>query len=252
MLELLRDPAWQFAGVLLAVMAIAVAVWVYFAQKQKRRLSVEKVSGVPLFSVGPNRIAGLQITLNGLRIDKATVVVVRVTNTGNAAVPAVDFEDPICLAFEASSEVLNAEISSTTPESIPISVTVAANKAIFSRSLLNPGDSFTCRLLVKDSSGKFSVRARIVGVRSIDTSQRVRFGFSSAMVLSLATLFISVILTPKPMSLGVNSIRTEELPYLFLSFSGFIVMSIVSISDLRSTLRRARDQIRLLRAEDDA
>jgi preprotein translocase subunit SecY len=64
MLALLQDPVWQFVGAFLALVAIGVTVWVYFAQRTRRRLLVEKVGRMPLVTIGPKKIPGLAITVN--------------------------------------------------------------------------------------------------------------------------------------------------------------------------------------------
>ena len=90
MLEILRDPVWQFVGAVLALLAIAITIWVYFAQRPRKRLLVERVARVPLITVGADRIPGLQITIDGHQIERATVVVVLVRNLGNAPLAAKD------------------------------------------------------------------------------------------------------------------------------------------------------------------
>ena len=120
MLEILRDPVWQFVGAMLALLAIAVTIWAYFAQRPRKRLLVERVARVPLITVGADRIPGLQITIDGHQIERATVVVVLVRNLGNAPLAAKDFESSLTLDFEVGSVVLDAQISGSTPEHLPV------------------------------------------------------------------------------------------------------------------------------------
>ncbi len=51
MSEIIRDPMWQFIAVIIAVIAIATPVILYWIQRQKRALSWQLVSNTPLLSI---------------------------------------------------------------------------------------------------------------------------------------------------------------------------------------------------------
>lgn len=251
MIELLRDPAWQFVGVLLGLAAVAVSIWVYFAQKPKKRLLVENIARIPLARVGPNHIPGLDITFNGQPVENASITLVRITNTGNAPLPASDFEEALALEYVAESQVLHAEISSTSPPGIPVSVKPLNNEVIFSRNLLNPGDSYQCRVLVQNSSGKFRAKGRIAGVNEIQRAQRIRLWFPASILFSLTVMLGSMILAPKTSGTNFFAIRPEEIPYIFVMLVGLIGVTMAAIFELKNRVLRIREQVSILRGDKD-
>src|SRR6266853_5074399 len=99
MVDLLRDPAWQFVGAVFALIAIVASVWIFLAQRPKKRLLVQTVARVPLVALGSNGIPGLQITFNGNAVENASVFQVRVENIGNVPIVAADFEHPVRVEF---------------------------------------------------------------------------------------------------------------------------------------------------------
>lgn len=250
MLEILRDPVWQFIGALLALLAIAVSFWVYILQKPKKRLLIERVARVPLITLGADATPGLQITMNGRTINQATVILVRVVNIGNTPLPASDFESPITLEFEEKSIVLDARIAETEPKDIPVQVTNTANTLSITKTLLNPGDSFTCRALVQDSKGSYAAKARVSGVQRIEESRPIAIGKSITLVVALIVLVITMILTPKPISISPLDLRTEEIPYLAVFSVTFLILMLVAFSDLGNRLRSVRTRLSILGVSD--
>ena len=51
MFDILRDPLWQFAGAILAVLAIAISIVLYRLQRQSKELIYEIVSSTPLLGI---------------------------------------------------------------------------------------------------------------------------------------------------------------------------------------------------------
>jgi hypothetical protein len=249
-LELLRDPAWQFVGALLALLTIAVTVWLFILQSPRRRLLVERIARVPFITIGADRIPGLRLTVDDRLVEEATVVLVRITNIGNAPLQSSDFEVPISLQFAPGSHVLDAQISEAQPEGLPIEVQRQDAVVTFSRGLLNPGDTFTCRVLVQDSKGTYLPMARVAGVRHLDTARPVSVVRSAVMLTAIVVLLVSVLLSPKPMSTGLLSVRADEVPYLLANVVSLLVLMVGLFADLNSLLRRLRDRMVLLRGGD--
>lgn len=252
MLELLRDPAWQFVGVLLGLAAIAVSIWVYFAQKPKKGLLVENIVRIPLVRVGPSHIPGLNVTFQGRPVENASIALVKVTNIGNAPLPASDFEEPLALWFGAKSQVLHAEISSTSPFGIPILASASDREVLFSRNLLNPGDSYQCRVLVQNSSGAFKVKGRIAGVNEIQRVQRIRLWFPALVLVALVVLIGSMVFAPRPDGAHLFAIRAEEVPYIFASFLSTVGVATAAMFELKNRILRLREQMNILSGDKGA
>ena len=65
MLNLIRDPLWQFVGALLALAAIAVSVFLYRLQAGRKSLAYHVISDTPLFRVDEDIRGKLQIVYEG-------------------------------------------------------------------------------------------------------------------------------------------------------------------------------------------
>ena len=242
MLEILRDPVWQFVGAMLALLAIAVTIWAYFAQRPRKRLLVERVARVPLITVGADRIPGLQITIDGHQIERATVVVVLVRNLGNAPLADSDFESSLTLDFEVGSVVLDAQIAGSTPEHLPVKVERSANLVTFSKNLLNPGDTFECRILVKDSSGNYVPKARIAGVREIETSSSISMVKPIVALVGVAIAVFGALLWPGQRYASMADLRAQELPYAVIILLTFFAVAIWTLGDFANKAQKRAER----------
>ncbi len=246
MLEFLRDAVWQFVGALFTLAAIGVSVWVYIAQTPRKRLLIERVARVPLVTIGADRIPGLQITIDGRKIEKATVVLIRITNSGKVPLMAGDFDQNITLDFEAGAVVLDAQIADTQPKHLPITTDHSANLVTFSKNLMNPGDTFLCRVLIQDSSGNYVPKARVAGVREIDTSPPFSMLRPLAMLVAVSMIFASYFLSPTPRSSGLSDLRAEEIPYLLTILSGMMVIVIATLTEALTKVKTGKGRTALL------
>lgn len=118
MAEVLRDPVWQFVGVLLAIMAIIVSIGIYRAQRQKKRLMVDVLVSLPLLTISEERVKDLRLTYKGQSLEKARLVLLQIKNAGDAPILASDVETPLRIAFPKGSRVLSVEIVETIPSGL--------------------------------------------------------------------------------------------------------------------------------------
>ena len=77
MIDLLRDPVWQFIGATIAIVAIIVSLAVYFAQRRKKRLTYEILSRTPLLSMVEESAGKLQILFEGEIVRDVFLVVLK-------------------------------------------------------------------------------------------------------------------------------------------------------------------------------
>ena len=47
-IELLRDPVWQFVGAVLAAIAIGIPILVYYRQRRRKRLGYQILANTPV------------------------------------------------------------------------------------------------------------------------------------------------------------------------------------------------------------
>lgn len=241
MLAALRDPIFT---AILAILAIMVSIWVYFAQRPRKRLLVERIARVPLVTMGSAGIGGLKITFADRELQSALVVLVNVQCIGNLPILATDYELPLSFSFESDAVVLSADRVESQPGEIPIHLDCAGSRAIVSGRLLNPGDSFTVRILVENSKGRMTSNARIAGITSIETSKRVSFLPPTLVVMGVALVIFALWLVPEDPSKRVSQIRPEEITSAVLSVVGTLIASLGAGMHVFTVLRRLRQQVR--------
>jgi len=246
MVEFVRDPAWQFVGAVVALFALGVSLWVYWAQRYRKRLLIDTVARVPLVTRGAKEIDGLEIFLNGRPIADAIVWVIRIQNIGNLPIVASDFEEPVSLSFLDDAIVLSAKTGRYTPKDLRPRVGFAGNTVTLEGQLLNPGDSFTCRVLAENSRKGYERRARIAGVHRVETQRTIKsIWFPLMSVVPLLISFGALFLSPQPASRGF-SLRTDEVPYFVVAglslIAAFVLMLKYIVAEL-ADLRRRRGQL---------
>jgi phosphate transport system substrate-binding protein len=102
-------PQWQFwtsiASLLVALLTLAVSVWLFALSRQHKLLSYEIVSNASLVNVHKDLGEAIKVTLSddGEEIGEARILVIRLTNAGNTTIEASDFSsnerDQVRLAF---------------------------------------------------------------------------------------------------------------------------------------------------------
>lgn len=202
MLELLRDPAWQFVGAILTLVALAATFLIYWLQRQRKSLSYEVVSQNQLLTVREELEGRLQVLYEGEPARDICLLVIKLLNSGNVAVSAADYERPVSFATGASSKILSAAVTDVDPENLAVDISVDDSRVTVQPVLLNAKDSITLKLLVSDFSGSLSVDGRVVGVKTISnvgqTSGYQALLMFVALVCFAVGLYLVTTYTPKP------------------------------------------------------
>ena len=161
MLDLFRDPVWQFVGV---VLAIGVPIAIYQLQKQSKRFAYEIIARTTLLTVREELESKVQVLYDGSPVQSLTVFLVRVWNAGSEPIKSIDFERPLSFSAAAPAQILTVATTEVLPESLTPELVFEAHSLTVAPMLLNPGDSLTLKFLVKDASTSLKPDARIVGV----------------------------------------------------------------------------------------
>lgn len=189
MLELFRDPLWQFIGALLAIIAIIVSIVLYYRQRRWKVLSYEIVSRTSLLSVAKEVEGKLLILFEGKSVRKVHLVEISIINTGNVPIIPVDYKKRVRLKFPGDAKILSAEVSKTEPELIEVELDVHEREIILKPTLLNDGDSITIKSLVSELSDVI-IEGRIVGVKRI--AKRAE-GISRRLVIQLIGMLMTMV-----------------------------------------------------------
>lgn len=170
--QLLRDPVWQFVGVLVAFIAtiIAIIVPVILARKQRQKKNLEYLvlTSMPIFN--PSGEVKFQLLFEQKPVHAVQLVILRIVNTGNLPIVTADYHERVSIEFAPESHVLSAEIAKTFPERLHIGAAISANPAnrvFFQPVLLNGGDWFTVKLLVASFKDGITMGGRICGIKQI-------------------------------------------------------------------------------------
>lgn len=251
MLELLRDPLWQFVGVLLALLAIGASIAIYRLQKLNKRLAYEIVSRANLLTVREELENKVQVLYDGGPVRSLTVFLIRVWNAGSEPIRSTDFERPLSFSAVAPAQILTAATTKVLPESLTPELVFGAHSLTVTPMLLNPGDSLTLKVLVKDASVSLRPDARIVGVTRVQegdgSSRRFAALTGLGMLMFFAGAALAAFYAPKPVEgppLPLASKIAIAVAIVGYLLAGYAALRSGVLRRFRVLVRRARDKQR--------
>ena len=183
-LEMLRDPFWQF--VVLALLALAaVVVPIVGINRPRKRSSYRVLFDDRLLSVRDELTSRVQVTFDGQPVRDVRMVIAHLMNTGNVPIEASDYIQPLGLSF-GEATVLDAEVMDTRPNNMRVSLETNAGRVILTPDVFNGGDAISVRVLLA-GPGEVGIDGRIKGLDRIrDVGDRdVSIGVMVMVVLAL-------------------------------------------------------------------
>lgn len=165
---------WQLLGTILAIAAIVATYDVFFRSRPSKALDVVLQPPVSLVEVRPEVAADIEIRYKGQSVPNASVLQIRIENSGNQPILETDYSRPLSFSFPAQHELAEVAVDSSDPSNLGMQVTKnGKTRAEVSRTLLNPQDSALLRFITISLSKKsvldgFTVDGRIVGVKEIN------------------------------------------------------------------------------------
>lgn len=213
LLPILRDSTWQFAGVVISVIALVIAA-VSLANQLSRKSLFVTVAGYqslvdPVLSGSENE---LSVTFNGKPISKLNMLTLHFSNNGNIPISTEDFETPIEISFKSSPTILRVRVSRAIPLHLPLHTRIENEILTIAPLLLNPKDEFTIEILLENMQDRTPydieplIRSRIRGLQSVD------FTSSYVPVLGIRTPIIGIEIYPA--TIAVTAIVVAVI-YLF-------------------------------------
>jgi hypothetical protein len=168
-MKIIKDPAWQFVGAVVAVIALIVTVSIYLISRPVKRLQVQILSNSPLISVNTDISSQIQILYNDKPVQTLSLILLRFENVGNEPIKESDYSEPIRISLSPKAEVGEVTVQETKPEGIDLNPRVSAtNQVEIARALLNPGDQVVIKVLALNNDGTLKVEARIVGISNLE------------------------------------------------------------------------------------
>jgi hypothetical protein len=117
---ILKNPVWQFVGVMVAVVAIAVTVVLYYNGRPVKKLQVDILSNSPLISMSTDTPKEIQILYKAKPVQTLSLILLRLANTGTEPIKESDYSEPVRVSLSSSAEIGEVILQETRPDGIPL------------------------------------------------------------------------------------------------------------------------------------
>jgi hypothetical protein len=156
-----------FAGVVVALLGIALTVVLYRRTRVIRQLSFG-VTSRPLARVDPTAASRVRLYYANQRITDASVVEITLDNTGSAAIQPSDLAGPVHITFAGTAYGLEDSVDiARAPVGLRPQLTLDRAELSIQPFLLNPGESLSVSLLVANYSEPPVLTARVTGIAEL-------------------------------------------------------------------------------------
>jgi hypothetical protein len=232
--QLVRDPMWTFVGSLFAILAVLVAIAVFFAQRKIKRLSYEITSNTQLIGVKDEIQGKVQVLYEGEEVKNVHLLTLRFTNNGNQSISSGDYERSLGVTVNPEAKILTYEIIDEEPNKLGAAVSLEGNKLIISPVLLNAKDAFSIKALVSDLQGRPEIDGRINGIKSIMKHNDGQMSFFSIAFISMLLFGFGIFYLDKD---DIISLAGLEIPRRIVGMSsiafGYLLMTVAMFKNKR-------------------
>lgn len=166
-MEFLRDPIWQFLGVVVAFAALLLTILLFRMQRDQKKISYEVISSRALVSASDEVKGRIQVLFDGMPVKDVSLVILKICNAGNIPILSTEYDRPITFYFGHGSKILDVEILDMMPDNIKASIKIGAGNIVLEPLLLNSKDSFKLKILLDNFNNEINADARIVGVKQM-------------------------------------------------------------------------------------
>ena len=195
-MDFLRDPIWQFVGVMIAVVTLYFSISIPLQQKNKKEVLYEIVSTSSLSSFKISSKIKMSILFAGRHLSDVSLVYLKLWNNGSAEIEPNDYIEPITFNFGTGVKILEAIVLDTEPKDIFEKVTIeqSTHKIIIHPLLLNSKDYVILKVLLDKFEGVINVNARIKGVKQVKNLTETDLpssGYITSIGLGIKELLVS-------------------------------------------------------------
>lgn len=209
---LVRDPVWQFIGVVVSVISLSFSVVSFKKQRTaKKGFTYRIVSNLFVrmaTDVGIYINDNLKRLLDSKSVNEANVIVFRMWNSGDVPIERGDYEDnnPIKFNFGKRAEVLDATVVETTPlglrHKVERRMNLDSGSLAIAPLLLNSGDSITFEVVVSGFEKRIRIdETRITGLEEF-RNEKVKEKLVASSGISL-TICCCILIFVFPVLLAV-------------------------------------------------
>jgi len=159
---------WKFVlPLLITVAGIVVPVWLSQADQNSKSLSIKLATSIPLQPKEQDTISGMQISVDGSRLERPHLVVFEIRNDGSKPIPALDFESPVRINLVSQTLLVRSSVTGKAPKDIEATLLSGGQEMSLKPTLLNPGDNISITAITSGAPPIFESKARIVGISNI-------------------------------------------------------------------------------------
>jgi hypothetical protein len=234
MMTALKDPR-IIVGILAIINAIVIAV-IFHWWRNRKALSYEVISDVPLFSIRQEIKHRVEVMLDGNSVGNVHLVIVKIINDGRVPIEDKDFVVPITIKVDENSELLTPEITKTIPTDLPAKLVKDDKSVRIEPLMLNRGDSITVQVLASELSTPINITGRIKGIPQLKRHNTLEgFGgylYKGLKLYSPELLLLLIVFIVSAISAVLLSLeRLGDVRYILaaipivLFFVGFIYMN---------------------------
>lgn len=159
---------WKFiVGSALALVGLAIPLYLWQVDLSSHSLSLKLVSSSALQPPSSTQFQDLQVTLNGKEISSPYLSSFEMVNTGSKPILSSDFESSIEIQGIDNVQLVSAQVTGTDPKDIPVKILIDSNRLKIAPFLSNPNDIVSFSVITGEAPPAFKVNARIAGVKEL-------------------------------------------------------------------------------------
>lgn len=175
--EYVRDPIWQFWGVIIGLIAIVTSTYItydlFYRSQTAGLLSVTLEGKYSIVYRDPDYGDELEIYFQGTKAENVSSLLFNLNYEGNQSIRPDDYIIPLQFKVSSPAQIARVEVIKLVPQTIEVNIkNVLTDSFQLSNSLLNPHDTISFRAtLINDPDPRgdaaIFVSGRIAGVKDI-------------------------------------------------------------------------------------
>lgn len=217
------------------LMASALATYLWWLNKQQKRLSIFTIRSEPLIALKGAARKKMKVFFGDKPIQNTFLLHLSLRNDGNMPVALTDYQAPIRIELNPDAKLLEVDLIESWPADLDrrIPAQLQSQTGLIKASgttwleitpvLLNPQDEIVLQLLVENFNGQLEVRQHVNGVKRVEFWQERRlipkaFTVGGACILVYAAFFLE----PDAPYLAI----LPSVPYMMIiSLGGLLFLS---------------------------
>ncbi|KAB0670338.1 hypothetical protein F6V30_09300 [Oryzomonas sagensis] len=221
---------WKSLLTLIAtVVGVAVPIWLWQADSVSKSLSVKLITRAPLQAKEQDSVPGMEISVDGTRLEKPRLVIFEIRNDGRKPVLATDFESPLEIRLDSKTSFVKTGVTSKSPKDIEASIISEQKRISLKPILLNPKDSIQITALTSGEDPVFNTKARIVGISEISLTDISKEKIDNiTIILLLLNSLLGFIALSIMIDVLVDPIRTLRKRAVIIVMIAAIISSMIT------------------------